>query len=108
MKRTLAGLVLATLLAGCATSSTDVRLTSAQALLVAEAGTDGINHGATVAAQTGVLRGAKAQTAKDALDAANQAVSAAKAAYGSDPVAMAAQLTAALGKIAEAQKDIAP
>lgn len=106
MKRILAGLALAAALGGCATAPS-VKLTSAQAMLVADAGADGINHAAIAAAQAGVLKGAKAQTAKDALDAANQAVSAAKAAYSGDPVALAAQLTAALGKIAEAQQDIA-
>lgn len=67
------GLALAAL-AGC---STTVQLDLDKGMLVAEAGADGVNHGAIVAAPA--LHGAQAGQVKACVDGTNNAVSAAQA-----------------------------
>jgi hypothetical protein len=74
-------------LAGCSTLvPTSVTLPAGQGLLVAEAAVDGANHIATVAAQSGALKGPKALTVKHAVDAANNATSAAHSLYAKGDV----------------------
>ena len=104
VKLFLAGAVFTTV-AGCAGSS--VHLTVGQALLISEAGADGVNHAATVAANSGILHGQSAAKAKAAVDTANQAVFVAHAAYlAGTPAQTASSAKAALTAIADAQAAI--
>lgn len=88
-------------LAGCA--STKVELSVSQAMLVAEAGADGVNNGAIIAAKSGALHGPAAAKVKTAVDLTNEAVNAAHAATTSGAAAAVAQ---ALTDIANAQSTI--
>lgn len=82
-----------------------VRLPADQALLVAEAGTDGINRAATVGA--GAMNAQQAATVQAGLDAANNAVSAAHAAYVKGDISSATvDLSTAMTDIATVESEV--
>lgn len=104
----LAGLACGALLtgvAGCALVPDSVKLPAGQALLVAEAGADGVNRSATIAAPA--LSPAQAHAVKAGIDATNEAVSAANSLYskGDIPGALA-QLQTAFSDIATLQQQV--
>lgn len=111
MRRLLTTIALATALgagvtplAGCAGDT--VRLTAAKALLVTEAGADGANHAATIAAPS--LTPSQAASLKVKVDGLNTIVSAAHDAYKAGSATATQALTAALNAIADVQKDAHP
>lgn len=90
-------------LTGCSTLD-KVELPAGQALLVAEAATDGANHTATIAATSGLLKGDAARKVKAAVDAGNNAVSAAHSLYAKGDIPGAiGQLNTALADVAAIQ-----
>lgn len=94
---------------GCVTVPQNVQLPAGQALLVAEAGMDGANHAATVAATSGFLKGSNAATVKASIDAGNNAVSAAHTLYSKgDLVGTVSQLNTAMSDIASIQSASKP
>ena len=103
MIRLFAGLALAASLTGCA--SPGVNLSVSQGLAVAEAGADGINHMAIVAAPA--LHGANAIRARAAVDAVNHAVDAAYVAKKQGLAGTPQAVTAALAAIADARNTLA-
>ena len=103
MIRLLLGLALALSLTACA--SPGVNLSVDQGLAVAEAGADGINHMAIVAAPS--LHGANALKAKAAIDTVNHAVDAAHTAKTQGLAGTPAAVTAALAAIADARAALA-
>lgn len=93
-------------LASCALIPDKVSMPAAQGLLVAEAAVDGANHVATVAAQSGALKGPQALTVKHAVDAANNATTAAHDLYAKGDVSGAiSQLHDVFDNIAVIQKE---
>lgn len=70
---------------GCALVPPKVQLGAGQALLVAEAAADGVNHAAATAAPA--LHGENALRVKDCVDATNNGVDAAHALYANGDVA---------------------
>ena len=96
-------------LCGCVTIPQNVQLTAGQGLLVAEAGMDGANHAATIAATSGILKGATAAKVKDAIDGGNNAVSAAHTLYAKGDIAgTVTQVNTALKDIADIQSASQP
>lgn len=103
MKRLIAGLMVLSL-GGCVTLPDKVSLPAGQALLVAEAGVDGANHAATIAATSGVLKGESARKVHVAIDAANNAVSAAHTFYAKGDIpSTITQLNTAFADVAQVQ-----
>lgn len=89
---------------GCVSIPPGVQLPAGQALLVSEATVDGLNHGATVAANSGLLHGAQATTVKAGLDSVNHCVSGAHTVYASGNLPeTATELKACFAKAAEVQ-----
>lgn len=102
MKR-LIPLAIASSLWGCVSVPQNVQLPAGQALLVAEASTDGVNHGAILAAP--YLHGASATQVKGCVDGTNNAVSAAKTLYSTgDVVGTITNLNTAFSNIAVCTK----
>ncbi len=107
--KTLTAALVALFLTGCALVSEKVQLPAGQALLVAEATADGINHGATVAANAGLINGAKALTVKAGVDGVNHCVSGAHEIYAhGDVPATVKELNICFAKAAEVQTLIHP
>lgn len=77
---TIATVSTALALSGCETLQ-KIELPAGQALLIAEAATDGINHTSTVLATSGTLKGETARQVHAGVGATNECVSAAHAAY---------------------------
>ncbi len=90
-------------LGGCVTVPQGVQLPAGQALLVAEAGMDGANHAATIAANGGVFAGHPdtARSTHAAVDAGNNAVSAAHTLYAKGDI------PGTISQLNEALKDVA-
>lgn len=90
-------------LGGCVTVPQGVQLPAGQALLVAEAGMDGANHSATIAANSGVFTGhpEAARKVHSIVDAGNNAVSAAHTLYAKGDI------PGTVGQLNEALKDVA-
>lgn len=87
-------------ISGCALVPTSVTLPAGQALLVAEAGADGVNHAAIIAAP--LLHGAAALRVKACVDGANNGVSAAHGLYAKGDVGgTVSSLKTALADIAD-------
>lgn len=94
-------------LASCATPSPQIQLTVAQAVSIGEAAADGVN--VTIPAAAPHLTPAQATTTKKYLDLGNQGVSAAKSAYSSGNLSLAASLaTTALQNLAAAHDGASP
>lgn len=96
-------------LSSCVSIPSQVQLPAGQALLIAEATADGINHGATVAAQSGLLNGPKAVTVKAGVDAVNHCVDGAHTLYATGNVpGTVGSLKTCFDKAAEVQSLIHP
>lgn len=104
MKRILLPILLALSLTGCLSIPDKVQLPAGQALLVAEAGVDGANNAAVIAANSGLLKGEPARKTHAAVDAANNAVSAAHTLYTKGDIpGTVSQLNIAFRNVADIQ-----
>lgn len=104
MRHLLAILAATVCLSSCVSIPQNVQLPAGQALLVAEATADGINHGAIVAANSGLIDGPRALTVKAGVDAVNNCVSGAHTIYASGDVPKTAtELKRCFDKAAEVQ-----
>ena len=104
MRRLLLAVGMGLALSSCVSIPQQVQLPAGQALLIAEATADGINHGAIVAANSGLIDGPKALTVKAGVDAVNNCVSGAHTIYASgNVVKTASELKLCFNKAAEVQ-----